>query len=72
MREEFLEAMQRHDAVPLVLYAHFVVLMHELDGFWYMKGWATHVLGGIWEVLRDEDRRCVRWPCAVVGWVPPT
>ena len=27
MEEEFLEALQRHEAVPLVLYAHFALLM---------------------------------------------
>lgn len=72
MKEEFLEALQRHNAVPLVIYAHFVVLVFEMERFWYMKGWSTHVLSGIWEILRDEDRICIRWPCAVVGWLPPT
>jgi hypothetical protein len=69
--EEFLDAMQRRDAVPLVLYAHFAVLMNDMEGFWYMKGWTTHVLSGIWKLLRDEHKMYLRWPIGVVGWIPP-
>ncbi|KAJ4303840.1 hypothetical protein N0V90_002741 [Kalmusia sp. IMI 367209] len=71
MEDEFLEALQRHDAVPLVIYAHFALLMNDMEGFWYMKGWTYHVLGGIWGILRDEDRVHVRWPMEVAGWIPP-
>jgi hypothetical protein len=71
MQEEFLEALQRHDVVPLVLYAHFAVLMKDMEGFWYLRGWTAHVLGGIWGILRDEDRVWIRWPMATVGWIPP-
>ncbi|KAF2676287.1 hypothetical protein K458DRAFT_380032 [Lentithecium fluviatile CBS 122367] len=71
MQEGFLEALQRHDAVPLVLYAHFAVLMNDMETFWYMRGWTAHVLGGIWGILRDEDRVWIRWPMAVVGFIPP-
>ncbi|KAF1979584.1 hypothetical protein BU23DRAFT_586213 [Bimuria novae-zelandiae CBS 107.79] len=71
MKEEFLAALQRHDSVPLVIYAHFAVLMNDMERFWYMQGWTTHVLAGIWEILRDEDRVHMRWPINVVGWIPP-
>lgn len=71
MEEDFLEAMQRHDAVPLVLYAHFAVLINDMECFWYMKGWTTHVLSGIWGILRDEDKVHLRWPMRIVGWIPP-
>lgn len=71
MKEDFLDALQRHEAVPLVLYAHFALLMNDMEGFWYMKGWTIHVLAGIWDILRDEDRVHIRWPMSTVGWIPP-
>jgi hypothetical protein len=71
MTDGFLEALQRHGAVPLVLYAHFAVLMNDMEAFWYMRGWTAHVLNGIWGILRDEDRVWIRWPMAVVGYIPP-
>lgn len=70
MKEEFIDAMQRHEPVPLVIYAHFVVLLGDLERFWYMKGWTSHVMGGIWDSLKDEDRLYIRWPCSILGWVP--
>lgn len=70
MSEEFLNSMQRHDAIPLIIYAHFLVLMWECERFWYLKGWTWHVMSGIWDILRDEDRVQIRWPCATVGWIP--
>ncbi|PVI07444.1 hypothetical protein DM02DRAFT_703444 [Periconia macrospinosa] len=72
MKEDFINAMQRHESIPLVIYAHFVVLMGDLERFWYMKGWTSHVMGGIWEVMREEDRIYIRWPCSVLGWIPPS
>lgn len=71
MKDDFLEALQKHDPVPLVLFAHFAVLMNDLETFWYMRGWTAHVLSGIWDILRDEDRVHARWPISVVGWIPP-
>jgi hypothetical protein len=71
MEEDFLEAMQRHDAVPLVLYAHFTVLINDMERFWYMKGWTTHVISGIWGLLKDEDKIQLRWPIEIVGWITP-
>jgi hypothetical protein len=68
---DFLDAMQRHDAVPLVLFAYFVVLIKDIESFWYMKGWTTHVLGGIWEILKDADKLQLRWPIGIVGWISP-
>jgi hypothetical protein len=69
--KDFLDAMQAGDAVPLVLYAHFTVLMNDMEGLWYMKGWTTHVLSGIWKVLKGEHKIYIRWPIGIVGWIPP-
>ncbi|PVI00572.1 hypothetical protein DM02DRAFT_671889 [Periconia macrospinosa] len=71
MEEDFLEAMQKHEAVPLVLFAHFAVLMNDMEGLWYMKGWTTHVLHGIWGILGEEHKVHIRWPIEAVGWIPP-
>lgn len=71
MRENFLERLQQHDSLPLVLYAHFAVLMHEMEIFWYMKGWTHHVMSGIYEALPREHRPWIRWPMAEVAWIAP-
>jgi hypothetical protein len=71
MPEEFLARLQRHDVGPLLIYAYFVVLMREMERFWYIRGWTNHVMAGIWGVLRDEERVWARWAIERVGWIPP-
>lgn len=71
MKDGFLERLQRRSPLPLIIYAHFIVLMHEMERFWYMKGWTHHVMRGIHEALPQEHRTWIRWPMASVGWIAP-
>jgi hypothetical protein len=71
MAEEFVDRLQQRDPIPLIIYAHFVVLMLDMERFWYMKGWTHHVMSGIFEALPAEHRPWIRWPMAIVGWIAP-
>jgi len=71
MHEDFLDRLDQRDAIPLIIFAHFVVLMQEMESFWYMKGWTHHVMGGISEALAREHIAWIRWPMARVGWIAP-
>lgn len=71
MSEPFLDQLQQHEPIPLIIYAHFIVLMHEMERFWYMKGWTHHVMRGIFNSLQAEHRNWIRWPMARVGWIAP-
>jgi hypothetical protein len=71
MSDDYLDRLQQRDSIPLIVYAHFVVLMNEMEKFWYMKGWTHHVMGGIHEALENEHRAWIRWPMAQVGWIAP-
>lgn len=35
MPDSFLDRLQHRDAIPLIIFAHFIVLMHEMERFWY-------------------------------------
>lgn len=71
MDDEFLDRLQECDPIPLIIYAYFVVLMHEMERFWYLKGWTHHVMSGIFDALVVEHRPWIRWPMATVGWIAP-
>ena len=71
MSISFLERLQERSPIPLILYAHFVVLMHDIERFWYMEGWTHHVMSGIFGALPEECKVWVRWPMASVGWIAP-
>jgi hypothetical protein len=71
MTEDFLERLQECDVLPLIIYAHFVVLMSDMERFWYVQGWTHHVMSGIFDALEMEHRTWIRWPMAQVGWIEP-
>jgi hypothetical protein len=71
MSDDFIDRLQRRDSLPLVIYAHFVVLLHDMERFWYMEGWTHHVMKGIYEALGSGDNPWIRWPMAKVGWIAP-
>ena len=71
MSDEFLDRLQQRDPLLLIIYAHFVVLMFDIEKFWYMKGWTHHVMSGIFEALPIEHKAWVRWPMVSVGWIAP-
>jgi hypothetical protein len=67
MSDDFLDRLQQRDIIALTIYAHFVVLVHEMERF--MKGWTHHVMRGIFEALSREQTAWIRWPMARVGWI---
>lgn len=71
MSDNFLDRMQQHDPIPLIIFAHFVVLMQEMEQFWYMKDWTKHCMSGIHDALGKEHRPWIKWPMAKIGWIPP-
>ncbi|KAF2025198.1 hypothetical protein EK21DRAFT_104143 [Setomelanomma holmii] len=71
MPDLFLDRLQGRDPTALIIYAHFVVLMHEMERFWYLKGWTHHVMSGIFHTLDREHIAWIRWPRARVEWVAP-
>ncbi|KAJ8117291.1 hypothetical protein OPT61_g1470 [Boeremia exigua] len=71
MSDDFLERLQQRDPIPMIIYAHFVVLIRVLEQFWYMQGWTHHVMSGIWDLLPREHRAWLDWPIKRIGWVKP-
>lgn len=71
LSEEYLRLLSRRTPEALAIFAHFCVLLKRLDGFWWMQGWAHHLLAQVWELLAEEHRLWVQWACEEVGWVPP-
>ena len=71
MTDEFLDRLQQRDPIPMIIYAHFLVLIRVLEQFWYMQGWTHHVMSGIWDLMPREHRAWLDWPVKRVGWIKP-
>ena len=60
--DEFCQLLKDKHQAALVILAHFVVILKELDHFWFMKGWAEHVMAGIHSYIGKENEDLIKWP----------
>ncbi|KAH8896054.1 hypothetical protein GQ53DRAFT_743955 [Thozetella sp. PMI_491] len=60
--DEFVSGLKTLEPAPLVILAYFTPLLQLLEGFWYMRGWAAHVLHGINGILPPAYGQWLQWP----------
>ncbi|KAI9929863.1 hypothetical protein ASPWEDRAFT_100244 [Aspergillus wentii DTO 134E9] len=70
LSDEFNSCLQQKQPVALVIFAHFTVLLKELeiDPLWFMRGWSHHVMDGINCYLHEEDKAWIQWPMEQLGY----
>ncbi|KAH7020722.1 uncharacterized protein B0I36DRAFT_387590 [Microdochium trichocladiopsis] len=56
----------------VAVFAYFCVLLHTLEGHWWMQGWALRLVSQAYEILDEEGRLWTRWAMDEVGFIPPT
>jgi hypothetical protein len=69
--DDFLERLQQRDPITMIIYAYFVVLVRILEQFWYMQGWAHHIMAGIWDLMPRQHRVWLDWPMKRIGYISP-
>lgn len=67
LESDFIDALQQRQPVSLIILAHFVVLMKQMDDMWIFKGWPEHIIDGIRGSLDKEDHIWIKWPMEHVG-----
>ncbi|KXJ87131.1 hypothetical protein Micbo1qcDRAFT_125277, partial [Microdochium bolleyi] len=65
LQEPLVKGLQEKEPVPLILLGHFCVLLHTLRSYWFIEGWARHVLGEILQAS-EASRRWLTWPLQFV------
>lgn len=65
--DEFIDQIKRDHPAALVLLAHFTVILQTLECYWFMKGWAVHVMNGIVERLESTYQGWIFWPRTQTG-----
>lgn len=53
--------------LSLVLLAHYCVILHHLNGYWFLHDWHKALLAGITECLPSDLKTWVIWPRKVCG-----
>ncbi|KXH67819.1 C6 zinc finger protein [Colletotrichum salicis] len=67
LKDDFVQSIERREAVPLVLLGYYAVLLQQLEHYWFMKGWSLQVVNGVYAILGDSHRHFLTWPLEQVG-----
>ncbi|EWY80973.1 hypothetical protein FOYG_15265 [Fusarium oxysporum NRRL 32931] len=68
--DEFLTLLSDADQEALCVLAFYTTIIRELEKYWWIQGWAAHLMNRIFLLLDGEHRLWIRWPIEEIGWVP--
>ena len=68
--DEYLALLREADSDALCVLAHYSVLLRDLEKYWWMQGWSTHLMKRIYLMLDEVHRLSIRWPIEELGWIP--
>lgn len=68
--DEYLTLLKEGDTDALCVLAYYSVLLRDLEKYWWMQGWSTHLIKRIYLMLDEEHRLSIRWAIEEMGWVP--
>lgn len=54
--QELVDKLHAGEPIALILLAHYCVILHHLDSYWWMNGWATYIVRKIDRELDDSMR----------------
>lgn len=68
--DEYLALLREADSDALCVLAYYSVLLRDLEKYWWMQGWSTHLMKRIYLMLDEVHRLSIRWPIEELGWIP--
>lgn len=69
LENDYTRYLQRKEQIALVVFAYFALLLKELEVYWFMEGWAEHIIIGVDQFLDEKHRRWLEWPKEQVGLI---
>jgi hypothetical protein len=68
--DAYLGLLKSGDNGALCVLAFYAVLVKDLEKYWWIEGWAVHLIRGIYMLLDGEHQLWIRWAIEEIGWVP--
>ncbi|KAH8686094.1 C6 zinc finger protein [Tricladium varicosporioides] len=68
--DTFVQRLQERRPLALLILSYFCVVLNDLSSFWWMKGWAQHLMGEIYSCINKDFQIWLRWPMSEIGWIP--
>lgn len=69
LQRESIHRFTEQPPLSLILLAHYCVILHRIDGYWFFSGWYKALLIEITEALPLELRSWVVWPKNICGLI---
>jgi hypothetical protein len=69
LQRDTIHLFMQKSPISLVLLAHYCVILHHLDNYWFLHGWYKALLFEIMETLPSELQTWALWPKNVCGLV---
>ncbi|KAL8667265.1 MAG: hypothetical protein Q9202_000838 [Teloschistes flavicans] len=64
---KFIEMLRARAPHALIILAHYCVVLHHLNDYWWMSGWAAHLIENIYNELQDPWRDWIQWPSETIS-----
>ena len=64
---EFVQKLRKQHPIPLVLVAHWCVIVSQIHQYWWIQGWVDHTMGQVRENLAQEYHEWLEWPTKKIG-----
>ena len=64
--QEFLTLLNLRRPEALIILAHYCIILHHLDNYWWMKGWARHIVENIDREIPDDWRYWIQLPKSAI------
>lgn len=68
--ELFDTDLQEKKYLALLFFSPFIVLLKELESYWFVQGWPEHIMSGVYRYLNVQQRESIRWQMEQVGFTP--
>ncbi|KAL8689431.1 MAG: hypothetical protein Q9218_004904 [Villophora microphyllina] len=64
---KFIELLRARAPHALIILAHYCVVLHHLNDYWWMNGWGAHLIENIYNELQDPWRDWIQWPSETIS-----
>lgn len=64
---EFLHKLGKLHPIPLVLVAHWCVILAQIHQYWWIQGWIDHTMAQIQKHLPPQYHEWLDWPTKKIG-----
>lgn len=64
--QEYASMLNMRRPEALIILAHYCIILHHLNDYWWVRGWAMHIIENIQQELDEDWRYWIQWPTSVI------